>query len=147
MISEAIPKIVRQPSVRYHRDSELHNIFWMTIVARHAPPQTAPPTAPAAIDDDTGMVRIDASFPNQMRNRRWPRRVRQRFTRENAGTDEARIAIAHSEDELMRSVRVASDEMDSGSSVEGDVARGVLSVTDSILDSDISLWWVIISTM
>jgi hypothetical protein len=89
------------------------------------------------------MVRIDASFPEHMRNRRWPRRVRQRFMREHAGTNEARPAMAHSEDELMRSIRVASDEIDIASSV----TRVVLLVTDSISDSDISLWWVILGIM
>ena len=140
-MTEAIARAVTRRGKSYR--SEPQNQYMMLMAARQAPPQIAPPTAPAAIDDDIGTVRICALFGEAMMIIRCPSRVRQRFVREHAGTDKAMPAIAHSGDELMRSVRVTSDEMDGVSSVEGAVVRGVLLHPDSISDSDISLGWVI----
>lgn len=69
MTTEAIARMVpRRHNAAYH--SELHNTYKMTMTATHAAPQIAPPTAPAAIDDDTGMLRIGASCTEPMANRR-----------------------------------------------------------------------------
>jgi len=60
--------------------------------------------------------------------------------KEHAGTDEIRQPMVHSDDELMRSVRVAPDQVDTPSSVMGTVARVVLWMTDSMYDSGMFLW-------
>jgi len=80
-----------------------------------------------------------ASVFEPIRNKKWPSRVRQRFTREHAGTDEMRQVVVHNEDELMRSVSVTPDQVDSASSAERAVTCGVLWVTDSMDDSKMSL--------
>lgn len=67
--------------------------------------------------------------------------------REDAGTDAARPAMVNSDNELWRSARVASDDMDNASSAEGVVACDILSAMDSTSDSGISFWWVILGTM
>ena len=80
-----------------------------------------------------------ASVFEPIRNKKWPSRVRQRFTREHAGTDEMRQVVVHNEDELMRSVSVTPDQVDSASSAERAVTFGVLWVTESMDDSKMSL--------
>ena len=113
-------------------------------MTKQVPPQIAPPTAPTATDDDTGMVRIWASFPAPTRNRRCPSRVRHKMIREHVGTDKARPTTEHNGDEVMRSMRVTSEETDRASSVAGVVARGLLSTADSMSNDDLSFWCVII---
>jgi hypothetical protein len=109
------------------------------MVAKHAPPHIAPPIAPTAADEAKGIVWMCASVFEPMRNRVWPSRVRQRFTKEHAGTDEMRHVMVHNEDELMRSVSVTPDQVDSASSAERAAGCGVLWVTESMDDSKMSL--------
>jgi len=109
------------------------------MAARQAPPHIAPPIAPAAIDEVIGIVWMCASVFEPMRNKKWPSRVRQRFTKEHAGTDKMRQVMVHNEDELMRSVSVTPDQMDSASSAERAVACGILWATEFVDDSQMSL--------
>jgi len=67
--SDAIARTVpTRYSLSYR--SELHNTYIMAMAARLAPPQIAPPMAPAAIEDDICMVRMWASLFEHMSIRR-----------------------------------------------------------------------------